>query len=80
VQWACTTFGVRPTRSRSARRERTQSGCSLVKHALERHKIFLEEKTIQENIWGGLPGALARHAMTKLGYSQAMDPLGGQSQ
>jgi hypothetical protein len=67
VMWACTEFGVRPTRSRSARRERVASGCSLVKQALERHKIFIEEKTIQEHIWFGLPGVLARQAVAKLG-------------
>jgi hypothetical protein len=67
VQWACAQFGVRPTRSRLARRERIQSGCSLVKKALERHGIFLEERTIQDDIWLGLPGQLARQAMAELG-------------
>jgi hypothetical protein len=67
IQRACAEFGVRPTRSRSARRERIQSGCSLVKKALERHGIFIEESTIQRHIWLGLPGELGRRAMTELG-------------
>jgi hypothetical protein len=66
IQRACAEFGVRPTRSRSARRDRIQSGCSLVKKALERHGIFIEEKTIQDNIWLGLPGELGRRAMAEL--------------
>jgi hypothetical protein len=65
VQWACNQFGVRPTRSRSARRDRLPSGISLVKQALEQHKIFLEERSIQDDIWFGLPGILARQAMAE---------------
>jgi hypothetical protein len=68
VLWACAEFGVRPTRTRSARRERIASGCSLVKKALERHKIFLEERTIQDDIWFGLPGTLTRRAVAGLGF------------
>jgi hypothetical protein len=63
VLWTCAEFGIHPTRSRSARRERIPSGISLVKRALERHGINLDERTIQEHIWFGLPGALARAAM-----------------
>jgi hypothetical protein len=69
VQWTCTQFGVRPTRSGSARHDRIPSGCSLVKKALERHKILIEEQTIQRHIWLGLPGELGRRAMAELGLS-----------
>jgi hypothetical protein len=61
----CLEFGVRPTRSRSNRHghKRIPSGISLVKQALERHNIYLEEQTIQRHIWLDLPGELARRAM-----------------
>jgi hypothetical protein len=73
VQWACNQFGVRPTRSRSARRaDRIPSGISLVKKALERHKVFIEENTIQEHIWFSLPGVLARQAMTERGFGNVV--------
>jgi hypothetical protein len=60
---ACAAFNVHPTRSRAARRaDRIPSGISLVKKALERNKVFIEEKTIQEHIWFGLHGMLVRKA------------------
>jgi hypothetical protein len=58
----CCEFNLRPTRSGSARRSRTPSGVSLVRAALARNGINIEEKTIQQDIWFGLPGALVRQA------------------
>ena len=66
IQRACAEFGVRPTRSGSARRDRLPSGCSLVREALERHRIFIDEKTIQQHLWFGLPGELSRQAAAEL--------------
>lgn len=67
IEWACREFpGLRPTRSGAGRRQRVPSGCSLVKRALERHKIYLEENTIQRHVWLGLPGMLVRHAAAEL--------------
>jgi hypothetical protein len=64
VQLACAEFDVRPTRNRADRRARRQpSGISLVVAALARNRINLAEKTIQDEIWFGLPGALARKAV-----------------
>jgi hypothetical protein len=58
---ACREFGVWPTRNRAARRaNRTPSGTSLVVAALARNKVHLDEGSVQENIWLGLPGALVR--------------------
>ena len=66
IQVTCADFNVCPTRSRSARRERRPSGCSLVKQALQRHKIHIEEQTIQQHIWlGGLLGTLVRQVMSE---------------
>jgi hypothetical protein len=62
---ACFEFGVRPTRSRSARRSHP-SGCSLVAAALVRNRINLDERTIQDKIWLGLPGALVRSALGEI--------------
>lgn len=62
IQVTCNDFGVHPTRSRSGRRERVHSGCSMVKQALERHRIHIEERTIQDEIWLGITGALVRAA------------------
>ena len=61
IELACLEFGVRPTRNRTARRaNRTPSGVSLVVAALERNAIFLDETSVQENLWNGLPGELVR--------------------
>lgn len=66
---ACREFGVQPTRNRIARRaNRAPSGISLVVKALARHRnLHLDEASVQENLWNGLPGALARrHAPASL--------------
>ena len=61
VAMACDAFGVPATRNRESRRaKRSPSGCSLVAAALAQNKIFIEEKSIQTNLWEGLPGYLAR--------------------
>jgi hypothetical protein len=64
IQITCIDYNIRPTRSRSARRDRIPSGCSLVKQALARNKIHIEEKTIQENIWLSLLGMLVRQSLS----------------
>jgi len=52
---------VRPTRNRAARRaNRAPSGISLVVAALARNDIHLNEASVQENLWSGLPGELVR--------------------
>src|SRR5262249_54093175 len=54
-------FGVRPTRNRAARRNnRAPSGISIVVAALTRNKMHLDEGSVQQNIWHGLPGELVR--------------------
>jgi hypothetical protein len=66
VQLACAEFGVSPTRNRESRRaSRYPSGISLVTAALARRGENLDEKTIQEQIWLGLLGELARQAMAE---------------
>src|SRR5262249_26318417 len=64
VALACRQFGVRPTRNRAARRANKggASGISLVVAALARgrNKIHLDEGSVQENLWFGLPGELVR--------------------
>jgi hypothetical protein len=61
VALACVEFGVRPTRNRAARRaNRAASGISLVVAALGRNGIHLDEGSVQENLWFGLPGELVR--------------------
>jgi hypothetical protein len=61
IEMACREFGVRPSRNRGARRaNREPSGCSLVVAALARNQIHLDEGTVQQNLWFGLPGELAR--------------------
>jgi hypothetical protein len=62
IDLACHEFGVRATRSRAARRaDRTPSGISIVVDALARNcKIHLNESSVQQNIWFGLPGELVR--------------------
>jgi hypothetical protein len=61
IELACREFGVRPTRNRASRRaNREPSGVSLVVAALERNGIYLDEGTVQQNLWFGLPGELAR--------------------
>jgi hypothetical protein len=61
VALACVEFGVRPTRNRAARRANKEaSGTSLVVAALGRNGIHLDEGSLQENLWFGLPGELVR--------------------
>jgi hypothetical protein len=61
IVWACREFGVRPSRNRDDRRaNRTPSGISLVVAALARNNIHLNEASVQENIWFGLPGEMVR--------------------
>jgi hypothetical protein len=65
IQLASAEYGVEPTRnlnSRSVNRE--PSGISLVAAALARNKINLEEGTIQQHIWFGVWGELARRLPT----------------
>jgi hypothetical protein len=59
---ACREFGVRASRNRAARRANKgePSGISLVVAALARNKIHLDEGSVQENLWFGLPGELVR--------------------
>jgi hypothetical protein len=66
---ACYHFGVPPTRNRAHTKGggAPSSGISLVVAALEHRGIYRDEKTVQEKIWYGLPGALARrHAPAQL--------------
>lgn len=64
IQTTCISFSVRPTRTRSGRRDRIPSGCSLVKQALARNKIHIDETSIQQHIWLGLLGTLVRHSLS----------------
>ena len=64
INWVCRTFGVQPTRNRAAQRaKREPSGISIVVAALARNKIYLNEASVQENIWFGLPGELVRNVL-----------------
>jgi hypothetical protein len=64
IELACREFGVRPSRNRAARRANQEpSGVSLVVAALARNGIHLDESTVQENLWFGLAGELARGAV-----------------
>jgi hypothetical protein len=61
IEIACREYLVHPTRNRAARRaNRNPSGISIVVAAFARNKIHLDEGSVQENIWLGLPGELAR--------------------
>jgi hypothetical protein len=61
IVWACREFGVRASRNRAARRAcRTPSGISIVVAALARNNIHLNEGSLQQNVWFGLPGELVR--------------------
>jgi len=67
---ACAEFDLRPTRNREARRAgRAPSGISLVTAAFARNRIHLEEATVQQDIWFGLPGELARKAYAERALS-----------
>jgi hypothetical protein len=66
IYLACCEFGVRPTRNRAARRaNREPSGVSLVVAALARNGIHLEEGSVQEHLWLGLPGELVRATLPR---------------
>jgi len=66
IELACKEFGISPTRNReSTRAKRNPSGCSLVAAALKRNGIHLDERSLQQNIWFGLPGELARRAFAE---------------
>jgi hypothetical protein len=57
----CAEYGVDPTRNRESRRAKRQaSGISLVTAALALNRMHFAEGTIQQKIWLGLPGELAR--------------------
>jgi hypothetical protein len=63
---ACREFNLLPTRNRGARRaNRTPSGISVIVAALVRNGICLDESSVQENIWFGLPGELVRQALAE---------------
>jgi hypothetical protein len=69
---ACAQFNLLPTRNRADRRadrkhrtHRNPSGTSVIVAALSRNGINLDESSVQENIWYGLPGELARRAMAE---------------
>jgi hypothetical protein len=70
IRITCTDCNVNPTRSRNARKDRIPSGCSLVRQALERHRIYIDEGTIQQHIWLGLVGTLVRHDLGDFPISQ----------
>ena len=57
---------MRPTRTGSTRHDRRPSGCSLVRTALAKNGINIEEKTLQNKIWGGVCGALVRAAFGEI--------------
>jgi len=66
VGLACREFGLLPTRNREARRANSKpSGISLVVAGLARNKIHLDEGSVQQNIWFGLCGTLARHVIAE---------------
>jgi hypothetical protein len=61
IYFVCRELGVQPSRNRAElRANRTPSGVSLVVAALARNNIHLNEASVQENIWFGLPGELVR--------------------
>jgi len=62
----CAEYGVPPTRNRQSRRSgRRPSGISIVTAALALNRINLEESTIQQKIWFGLMGELARQTVAE---------------
>jgi hypothetical protein len=66
IHLASNEFGIKPTRNReSTRAGRNPSGCSLVTAGLARNGVHLKERSIQQNIWLGLPGELFRLAVAE---------------
>jgi hypothetical protein len=69
VELACIEFGARPSRNRAARRANSEPSCvSLVVAALARNGIHLDEVSVQENIWFGLPGELVRGIIGRIPF------------
>lgn len=65
IAWACKLFDLPPTRNRDARRaDRNPSGTSIVVAALARNGIHLDEASVQQHIWFGLAGELARRVLS----------------
>lgn len=61
VRNACAWLGVRPTRSLASKRpERRPSGCSIVAEALARVGVPISEEAVQQHIWLGPWGEVAR--------------------
>jgi hypothetical protein len=61
VKYACAWLGVRPTRSLASKRPgRRPSGCSIVAAALARVGIPISEEAVQQHIWLGPWGEVAR--------------------
>jgi hypothetical protein len=66
VAIACREFSLSATRNRETRRaNREPSGISVVAAALARNGIHIEEKTVQNHIWHGLPGELVRQVIAE---------------
>jgi hypothetical protein len=75
IHLACVEFGVAPTRNRESRRAgRNPSGCSLVTAGLARNRVFLDEKSVQNHIWLGLPGELVRQAIAERAFGELSVP------
>jgi len=67
VDLACREFDVQASRNRAARRANHEpSGVSLVVAAIARNKIYLNEGSVQQNLWFGLPGELVRASAGRL--------------
>jgi hypothetical protein len=61
VKHACAWLGVRPTRSLASKRAgRRPSGCSIVAAALARVGVPISEEAVQQHIWLGPWGEVAR--------------------
>jgi hypothetical protein len=70
IDFVCREFDVQPSRNRDRQRpDCTPSGISLVVAALARANIiYLEEGSVQENIWFGPPGELVRATLPAGNY------------
>jgi hypothetical protein len=66
IEIVCRELPLSPTRNRESRRaDSYPSGCSVVTKVWARNGIFLEEKNVQENIWGGIVGRVTRDAFAQ---------------
>jgi hypothetical protein len=64
IALACAQFNLPPTRNRASRRDDSNpSGTSVIVAALKRNGINIDESSVQQHIWLGLPGELARQTM-----------------